>query len=98
MPRHLYWRVDGKAAGREGAPRARRRRLAGDVYLPDQKELFARICGFLGRPRSVDSRSKSHTTRHGYALDTFVVHDPANPNAGYRETIQLDRVRAARGC
>jgi [protein-PII] uridylyltransferase len=29
-----------------------------------------------------------HTTRHSYALDTFVVHDPANPVAAYRETIQ----------
>jgi [protein-PII] uridylyltransferase len=29
-----------------------------------------------------------HTTRHGYALDTFAVHDPSNPLASYRETIQ----------
>ena len=29
-----------------------------------------------------------HTTRHGYALDTFIVHDPAEPDASYRETIQ----------
>ncbi|MFZ5540169.1 MAG: [protein-PII] uridylyltransferase [Pseudomonadota bacterium] len=45
------------------------------IYARDQKDLFARICGYF------DSRSlsildaKIHTTRHGYALDTFVVTD-----------------------
>ncbi len=28
------------------------------VYLPDQKELFARICGFFGRARPVDPRGE----------------------------------------
>ena len=57
------------------------------VYLPDQKELFARICGFFGRARLSILEAKIHTTRHGYALDTFVVHDPMNPNPSYREVI-----------
>jgi [protein-PII] uridylyltransferase len=45
------------------------------IYVHDEKDLFARICGYF------DSRSlsildaKIHTTRHGYALDTFVVTD-----------------------
>jgi [protein-PII] uridylyltransferase len=29
-----------------------------------------------------------HTTRSNYALDTFVVHDPSNPDATFRSTIQ----------
>jgi [protein-PII] uridylyltransferase len=29
-----------------------------------------------------------HTTGNGYALDTFIVHDPYQPDASYRETIQ----------
>jgi [protein-PII] uridylyltransferase len=43
------------------------------LYARDQKDLFARACGFF------DSRSlsildaKIHTTRRGYALDTFLV-------------------------
>ena len=41
------------------------------VYLPDQKELFARICGFFGRAGLSILEAKVHTTRHGYALDTF---------------------------
>jgi len=99
--RQLYYRVDGKQPvvkarlARDGAG------LQLMVYLPDQKELFARICGFLGRTRLSILEAKVHTTRHGYALDTFVVHDPANPNAGYRETIsyiefELQRVLTER--
>jgi [protein-PII] uridylyltransferase len=99
--RQLYHRVDGKQPvvkarlARDGAG------LQLMVYLPDQKELFARICGFLGRARLSILEAKIHTTRHGYALDTFVVHDPANPNAGYRETIsyiefELQRVLTER--
>jgi [protein-PII] uridylyltransferase len=57
------------------------------VYLPDQPYLFARICGFFGRAGLSILDAKIHTTRHGYALDTFAVHDPSNPNAAYRDTI-----------
>jgi [protein-PII] uridylyltransferase len=85
--RHLYFRVD------EAVP-VIKARLARDgvglqvmVYLPDQKELFARLCGFFGRARLSILEAKVHTTRHGYALDTFVVHDPSNPNTSYREAI-----------
>ena len=59
------------------------------LYLPDQKELFARICGFFGGARLSILEARIHTTRHGYALDTFVVHDPANPDASYREAISF---------
>jgi hypothetical protein len=57
------------------------------IYLPDQKELFARICGFFGRAQLSILEARIHTTRHGYALDTFDIHDPANPNASYREAM-----------
>ena len=87
--RHLYWRVEGRAPvvkarlARDGAG------LQALVYLPDQKGLFARVCGFFGRAGLSILEAKIHTTRHGYALDTFAVHDPANPRASQRETIQL---------
>ncbi|MDQ2917117.1 MAG: [protein-PII] uridylyltransferase [Pseudomonadota bacterium] len=87
--RHLYWRVSGQAPvvkvrlARDGAG------LQALVYLPDQKALFARICGFFGRNGLSILDAKIHTTRHGYALDTFAMHDPVNPNASYRETIQF---------
>jgi [protein-PII] uridylyltransferase len=87
--RHLYFRVDSKdpvvkaRLARDGAG------LQVMVYLPDQKELFARICGFFGQARLSILEARIHTTRHGYALDTFVLHDPGNPNASYREAISF---------
>jgi [protein-PII] uridylyltransferase len=87
--RHLYYRVDGTAP----VVRARLSRAEAGlqvmVYLPDQKALFARICGFFGRQGLSILDARIHTTRHGYALDTFVLHDPSQPNTSYRETIQL---------
>ncbi len=86
--RHLYWRVDKPAP----VVKARLSRTGAGlqvlVYLPDQKALFARICGFLGRSNLSILEAKVHTTRHGFALDTFMVHDPANPNASHRDAIQ----------
>ena len=66
------------------------------VYLPDQKSLFARICGFFGRRGLSIVEAKIHTTRHGYALDTFTVHYPADPDASYRDAIQLVEFELAR--
>ncbi len=66
------------------------------VYLPDQKDLFARICGFFGRAGLSILEAKIHTTRRGYALDTFAAHDPANPGASHRETIQFVEYELAR--
>ncbi len=47
------------------------------VYLPDQVDLFARICGYFDRRSLSVLDAKIHTTRNGYALDTFVFVDPA---------------------
>jgi [protein-PII] uridylyltransferase len=87
--RHLYWRVD------KPQPVIKARLSPGGaglqvlIYLPDQKELFARICGFFGRCGLSILEAKVHTTRNGYALDTFAVHDPSDPEATYRSTIQF---------
>ena len=80
--RHLYWRVEQTRTGGQGA--ARRATAPGLqvlVYLPDQKELFARLCGFFGRAGLSILEAKIHTTRAGYALDTFALHDPSQPTA-----------------
>ncbi|HEY1326144.1 MAG TPA: [protein-PII] uridylyltransferase [Casimicrobiaceae bacterium] len=85
--RHLYWRVDGTK------PVVKARLARGEAgvqvlaYLPDQRELFARICGFFGAAGLSILEAKVHTTRHDYALDTFVVHDPWNALASYRDTM-----------
>jgi len=45
------------------------------IYARDQKDLFFRVCGFFESRRLSILDAKIHTTRHGYALDTFLVSD-----------------------
>jgi len=46
------------------------------VYAPDQQDLFARICGYFDSAGFNILDAKVHTTRTGYALDTFQVNSP----------------------
>jgi [protein-PII] uridylyltransferase len=43
------------------------------VYSPDRADLFARICGYFDNAGFNILDAKVHTTRQGYALDTFEV-------------------------
>jgi [protein-PII] uridylyltransferase len=43
------------------------------IYTKDREALFARICGYFERAGFNIVEAKVHTTRNGYALDTFVV-------------------------
>ncbi len=58
------------------------------VYVPDQPELFARICSYFDRKNFSILDAKIHTTRHGYALDTFMVTEQNFAN-NYRDIINL---------
>ncbi len=46
------------------------------VYAPDQADLFARICGYFDSAGFSILDAKIHTTKSGYALDTFQVISP----------------------
>ncbi|HKA44462.1 MAG TPA: [protein-PII] uridylyltransferase, partial [Burkholderiales bacterium] len=59
------------------------------IYVPDQKELFARICSFFEHISYDIFEAKVYTTRHGYALDSFQVQDPDNSRPQYRDVISL---------
>ena len=59
------------------------------VYTPDQPELFARICAFLGRHNFSIVDAKIYTTRHNYALDTFHVFLPEFHDSNYRDLINF---------
>jgi [protein-PII] uridylyltransferase len=59
------------------------------IYVPDQRELFARICSFFERISYNIFEAKIYTTRHGYALDSFQVQDPDNRRPQYRDVIGL---------
>lgn len=56
------------------------------VYTRDQPDLFARLLGFFGRAGYSIVEAKIQTTRHGYALDTFMLLDAAGGEIG-REVI-----------
>ncbi len=43
------------------------------VYTPDQPDLFARICGYFEHASFSILDAKIHTTKDGYALDTFQI-------------------------
>ena len=59
------------------------------IYTPDQKELFARICNFFSRAGFSIAEAKIHTTRHGYALDSFIILDPQGRDANYRDVMSF---------
>jgi len=73
--RSLYARVDA------GKPivRARLARIGEGaevlIYVKDQKDLFARVCGYFDSRNLSILDARVHTTRNGYALDTFLVTD-----------------------
>ncbi len=66
------------------------------VYLRDRADLFARICGYFDSAGFNILDAKVHTTRAGYALDTFQVTNPlleysrdGAPAGQYRDFISL---------
>lgn len=71
--RHLYYQVSPDSAVVKARPVIGGSGLQIMVYTHDQKDLFARICDYLGRKGLDVQDARIHTTRHGYALDSFVV-------------------------
>jgi [protein-PII] uridylyltransferase len=63
------------------------------VYAPDQPDLFARICGYFDSAGFNILDAKIHTTRAGYALDTFQVISP-QMDQHYRDLISLVETQA----
>jgi [protein-PII] uridylyltransferase len=66
------------------------------VYAPDRPDIFARICGFFARIQYSIVEAKIHTTRHGYALDSFQVMDLANRGIQYRDFLSFVEYELAR--
>jgi [protein-PII] uridylyltransferase len=56
------------------------------VYTKDREALFARICGYFERAGFSIAEAKVHTTRHGYALDSFLILGKGR-EAHYRDMI-----------
>ncbi|QPF74497.1 [protein-PII] uridylyltransferase [Roseateles sp. DAIF2] len=58
------------------------------VYAPDRQDLFARICGYFDGAGFNILDAKVHTTRSGYALDTFQVISP-DQDLNHRDLVSL---------
>lgn len=58
------------------------------VYVKDQPDLFARICNYFDGKNFNILDAKIHTTKSGYALDTFLIIEP-NFATQYRDIINL---------
>ncbi|MHB1214813.1 MAG: [protein-PII] uridylyltransferase [Thiobacillus sp.] len=66
------------------------------VYTPSLPDLFARICGFFARIQYTILEAKIHTTRHGYALDSFQVMDLVNRGIHYHDFLSFVEHELAR--
>ncbi|MBS0314911.1 MAG: [protein-PII] uridylyltransferase [Burkholderiales bacterium] len=87
--RTLYFRIDGNQ------PVVRTRLLAGGeglqvmLYLRDRTGLFATVMGVFARLSLSVLDARVHTSRLGYALDTFTVVSPDTADPAYRELTPL---------
>jgi [protein-PII] uridylyltransferase len=68
------------------------------VYSPDHADLFMRICAYFDGAGFSIQDAKIHTSRSGYALDTFQVVHPGSEGSeqgGYRDFISLIETQLA---
>lgn len=91
LTRNLYSRVNSQ----EPVVRARLSPIGEGlqlfVYMKDEPDLFARICAYFDQHGFSIWDSHVHTTKHGYALDTFQISGSNQLREGghYRDLIQL---------
>src|SRR5260221_13770461 len=71
--RNLHYRVDSAKPVVKARLAAFGEGLQVMIYTRDRETLFARISGYFDRAGFNTAEAKVHTTRNGYALDTFVV-------------------------
>ena len=86
--RNLHYRVDGAKPVVKARLAPFGEGLQVMVYTRDREALFARICGYFERAGFSIAEAKVHTTRSGYALDTFVVMGQGR-DAHYLERIAM---------
>src|SRR5712692_3540247 len=67
------------------------------IYTKDREALFARICGYFERAGFNIAEAKVHTTRNGYALDTFLVMGQGR-GAHYQDLISMIEASSPRKC
>lgn len=85
--RLLHYRVNADKPAIKARPSPAGEGLQIMIYVTDQRDLFARICGYFASIGFNIADAKIYTTRHGYALDTFQVMD-AGSASHYRDMIE----------
>ena len=85
--RALHYRIDSKLPVVKARINQQGDGIEVMAYTLDQRDLFARIVGFFGRAGFSIMDAKIHTTRHGYALDSFMLLDVSG-RGNDREMIQ----------
>ena len=86
--RNLHYRVDAKDPVVKARLAPFGEGLQVMIYCRDREGLFARICGYFDRSAFNIAEAKVHTTRNGYALDTFLVMGQGR-GAHYRDLISM---------
>ena len=87
--RHLYYRAQPDEPVVKARPTEKNEGLQVMVYTRDTADLFAAICGYFGNRGLSIQDARIHTTRHGWALDSFIVlvPDPAGGHLRARATL-----------
>ncbi|HYL89029.1 MAG TPA: [protein-PII] uridylyltransferase [Burkholderiales bacterium] len=86
--RNLHYRVDGEKPVVKARLAPFGEGLQVMIYTKDREALFARICGYFERAGFNIAEAKIHTTRNGYALDTFVIMGEGR-DAHYQDRIAM---------
>lgn len=91
LTRHLFNKVDSQTPIVRARLSPIGEGLQVAVYVKDQVDLFARICAYFERHGFSIWDARIHTTRHGYALDTFQISGSnlIDESTSYRDLIQL---------
>lgn len=86
--RHLHYQISPDHPVVKARPIGSTDSIQVMVYTHDKKDLFFRICEYLGQRHLGVLDARVHTTRHGYALDSFMVL-PANGQTDLRALCSL---------
>ncbi len=76
--RCLYYRVHDNKPIVRARPNPEGEGIQALVYAPDQPDLFVKLCAYFSSIGYSIMDAKVHTTRHGYALDSFNLLDASN--------------------
>ena len=86
--RCLYYRVHDNKPIVRARPNPDGEGIQALVYAPDQPDLFVKLCAYFSAIGYSIMDAKIHTTRHGYALDSFNLLDASDRDMD-RETCAI---------